>query len=125
MMNAIEALLARLTGRSAWPTVAAVVDHLHPGVSTIGSVKVPGARGVDTTDIFRYEVDGTEYIRSIHEVVGDIPLTNGEHIHIQYNPNRPSQSYYGPNRQLASRALVFAVIAGCVAIVVVSMYLRR
>jgi hypothetical protein len=79
----------------------------------------------ETTDIFSYTVDGTEYIRPIHEVVGDTPLATGEHVHIQYNPKRPSQCYYAPNNQLAARAVVFLVIAGCAAIVAVSIYMRH
>ena len=49
----------------------------------------------------------------------------GEHVHIQYNPKRPSQCYYAPNNQLAARAVVFLVIAGCAAIVAVSIYMRH
>jgi len=121
MTNSLEAFLARLTGRSSWPTVkATVASHLMvPSETNL----IPNPRPEDeTTDIFRYEVDGTEYIRPIHEVVGDTPLATGEHVSIQYNPKRPRQCYYAPNNQLAARAVVFLVIAACVAIVAVSVY---
>jgi len=123
MTNVLETFLARLTGRSSWPFVqATVASHLLVRSDTS---LVPTVKEDETTDIFSYVVDGTEYIRPIHEVVGDTPLATGEHVHIQYNPNRPSQCHYAPNNQLAARAVVFIVIAACVAIVVITIHLHR
>lgn len=124
MTNMLEAFLARLTGRSSWPSVKAMVaSHLMvPSQTNL----IPNPRSEDeTTDIFRYEVDGTEYIQPIHEVVGDTPLATDEHVYIQYNPKRPSQCYYAPNNQLAARAVVFLVISSCAAIVAVSIYMHH
>jgi len=116
MTNSLESFLARLTGRSSWPSVkATVASHLMvPSETNL----VPNLRKEDeTTDIFQYEVDGIEYIRPIHEVVGDTPLATGDQVHIQYNPNRPSQCYYEPNNQLSSRAIVATVLLATVAVI--------
>jgi len=115
MGNSLETFLAKLTGRSSWPSVQAVVAS-HLMVPSDTSL-IPTPPEDETTDIFRYEVDGTEYIRPIHEVVGDTPLATGDHVHIQYNPKRPSQCYYGPNNQLSSRALVATVVLATLAVI--------
>jgi len=115
MGNALESFLARLTGRASWPSVhATVASHLLVRSDTS---LIPTVPEDETTDIFRYEVDGTEYIRPIHEVVGDTPLATGDRVLIQYNPKRPSQCYYAPNNQLSSRALVATVVLATVAVI--------
>ena len=120
MESSLETLLAKLTGRASWPTAKATVAS-HLLVASYTSV-IPTPPEYETTDIFRYEVDGTEYIRPIHEVVGDVPLTTGEHVLIQYNPKRPSQCYYAPNNQLASRATVAMVLLATAAIIAYFVY---
>jgi hypothetical protein len=124
MGNALETFLAKLTGRSSWPSVkATVASHL---LVAANESQLPNIAPEDeTTDIFRYEVDGTEYIRPIHEVVGDTPLATGDRVLIQYNPKRPSQCYYAPNNQLAARATVALVLAATAALIAFFVHFHR
>ena len=124
MTETLESLLAKLTGRSTWPSVkATVADHLlvRTGAGMI-ELEPPGDV---TTDIFQYEVNGTVYTRPIGEISGDTPLATGAHVHIQYNPNRPSQCYYAPNNQLAGRAIVCAVIVGATIAIALSVHFHH
>jgi hypothetical protein len=123
MPSSLESFLAKLTGRSAWPSVkATVASHLlTPSETSI----VPTLPEDETTDIFCYEVNGATYIKTISEVVGDTPLKTGDHVHIQYNPAKPSQCYYAPNNQLAARATVCAVIVATVALMALFIHFHH
>ncbi|MGA7157072.1 MAG: hypothetical protein WBY53_09510 [Acidobacteriaceae bacterium] len=109
MLNTLETLLARLTGRTNWPYATATFDEqlkIGGGAPTfVGS-------DVETSDIFTYEVDGKYFDSSVREVLGEQNVMGaaGNRVKIQYNPNNPKQCYYAPARPLASRAMFVVVL---------------
>jgi hypothetical protein len=109
MLDNLESSLARLTGRSTWPTTTATFDEQ---LKTGGGAFTPVGDDVETSDIFTYRVDGQYFDASVQEVLGekDIMGHAGNKVQIRYNPKNPKQCYYAPARQLASRALVVGVL---------------
>jgi hypothetical protein len=49
----------------------------------------------------------------------------GNTVLIHYNPQRPSQFYYGPACQLASRALLISVLTGGALAILLTIYMHR
>jgi len=123
MLDLIESYLARLTGRSTWPTAIATMDEQ---LKVPGGVITPRGEDIETSDIFTYEVDGQFFDRSVREVLGekDIMGRAGNTVTIQYNPRRPKQFYYAPARQLASRAMFASVIVFGILAIAVEIYIH-
>jgi hypothetical protein len=109
MLDALESFLARLTGRSNWPTTTATFDEQ---LKVGGGAPTIAGGDVDTSDIFTYEVNGQFYDSSVREVLGEKNIMGraGNTVTVQFNPANPKQAYYPPARQLASRAVLVTVL---------------
>jgi hypothetical protein len=124
MLDVLESLLARWTGRANWPTATAVFDEQ---VKVGGGAPTLVGDDVETSDIFTYEVKGKFFDSSVQEVLGkkDIMGRAGNKVTIRYNPENPKQCYYAPARQLASRALMAFVLFVCALAIVFAVHLHH
>lgn len=122
MLDAMESLLARWTGRTSWPTTTAKLEN-RLIQSSIGA----GRGGLAACDFYSYEVDGQLFVSSVREIVGkgNVMGDVGNSIPIRYNPRKPSQSYYAPACQLASRLIVAAVVLCAAMAIAFCVYQNR
>jgi hypothetical protein len=72
-------------------------------------------------------VDGQPYISALQEIAGGANIMGslGSKVLVHYNPKRPSQSYYAPACQLASRLLVGLAIVAAIAAIGVSVHIHK
>ncbi len=125
MLDFVESLLARWTGRAKWPTTKATLESRLQMQGPSIATRTAG-NPTDTADIFSYEVDGRVFVAAIHEIAGrkDISGSIGHTVRIRYNPNRPSQIYYAPARQLMGRAYVVVVLVAGVLAITLAIHLH-
>jgi hypothetical protein len=124
MLDALESLLARWTGRAKWPSATAIFDEQ---LKVGGGAPTLVGDDVETSDIFTYEVHGKFFDASVQEVLGekDIMGPIGNKVKIQYNPKNPKQCYYAPARQLASRAMLLFVLLITALAIVLAVHLHH
>lgn len=124
MLEPLESLLGRWTGRANWPTTHATLEERLKIPQGDLTSMVPNT---ETDDIFSWEVDGKSYVANIVEIAGEKNLMGpvGHRIALQYNPRRPSQFYYAPACQLSRRVIWIASLSIVVLAIILAIVFNR